>query len=69
MVDFSAARAAGWFVREGVFQGTSDDCLGRWYVGRRDLPYRPYGRGFATVAEAWRAAASLQGELDDEASS
>jgi hypothetical protein len=27
------AKAAGYYVREGSYQGTTDDRLGRWYFG------------------------------------
>ena len=52
------AKAAGYYVREGSYQGTTDDRLGRWYVGRADAGgFRPYGAGFASASAAWIAAA------------
>ena len=52
-----AAETAGYFIREGSYQGTTDDQLGRWYVGREGELFRPYGPGFRTKGEAWAAAA------------
>lgn len=52
------AEAAGYYIREGSYQGTTDDRLGRWYVGRNDDPFfRPFGAGYRTRREAWSAAA------------
>ena len=51
------AAALGYYVREGAYQGTSDDRLGRWYVGRDDEPFRPFGPGFASRAAALAAIA------------
>ena len=52
-----AAEAAGYYIREGAYQGTTDDQLGRWYVGREGEAFRPHGAGHATQAQAWAAAA------------
>lgn len=52
-----AAEAAGYYVREGSYQGTTDDRLGRWYVGCEGKPFRPFGAGYRTKGEAWKAAA------------
>ena len=52
-----AAEAAGYFIREGSYQGTTDDSLGRWYTGREGEPFRPYGAGHPSQAAAWRAIA------------
>jgi hypothetical protein len=53
------AFAAGYYIRQGVFEDTPDDRLGRWYIGHRDEDYRPHGAGYPTAAAAWRAAARL----------
>lgn len=50
-------QAAGYFVREGSYQGTPDDCLGRWYIGRDAEPFRPWGKGHASQGDAWLAIA------------
>jgi hypothetical protein len=55
----SAAKAAGYYIRQGSFTGTTDDRLGRWYVGREDEPFRPFGAGYATQADAWLSIADL----------
>ena len=53
-----AAQAAGYYIRQGSYSGTTDDRLGRWYVGREgDNFSRPYGRGYATQGDAWLAIA------------
>ena len=53
----SAAKPAGYYIREGSYQGTTDDCLGRWYVGSTaDDCFRPCGPGHRTQKEAWAAA-------------
>ena len=52
-----AAQAAGYYIREGEYQGTTDNRLGRWYVGRKGEGFRPYGAGHRTQGEAWAAAA------------
>jgi hypothetical protein len=52
-----SAKSAGYYVREGSYQGTPDDRLGRWYVGHDDGDFRPYGAGYATQSAAWLAAA------------
>ena len=58
-----AAMAAGYYIREGAYQGTTDDCLGRWYVGKEGEPFRPHGAGHRTQGEAWRAAAKDAREM------
>lgn len=51
------AQAAGYYVREGRYQGTTDDRLGRWYYGHEaDAVFRPWGPGHRTQREAWQAA-------------
>lgn len=58
------AQALGYYIREGSYQGTTDDRLGRWYVGHEsDEFFRPYGPGHRTQSEAWEAAAE-QARLD-----
>ena len=57
------AEAAGCYVREGSYQGTTDDRLGRWYVGIRGFAFAPWGEGHATEAEAWTAALETAREL------
>lgn len=53
-----AASAAGYSLREGSYQGTTDDVLGTWYVVHEsDEFFRPLGRGHATKGAAWLAAA------------
>lgn len=48
---------AGYYIREGAYQNTHDDRLGRWYFGHKDdIGFRPYGAGYATRTEAWEAA-------------
>lgn len=61
--DRTTAEAAGYYIREGSYQGASDDRLGRWYVGREGEAYRPHGAGYATQGEAWRAAAEAAREM------
>jgi hypothetical protein len=49
-----AAQAAGYYIREGSYHGTTDDRLGRWYVGHQaDNFFRPLGAGHATQGDAW----------------
>jgi hypothetical protein len=51
------AQALGYYIREGSYQGTTDDRLGRWYYGHEsDEFFRPYGAGYRTQREAWTAA-------------
>lgn len=52
------ARVSGYYVRQGSYQGTPDDRLGRWYVGRAGHDFRPWGCGYASRTEAWEAAAA-----------
>lgn len=57
-----AAEAGGYYIREGSYQGTTDDQLGRWYVGREGEMFAPHGAGHATQAAAWAAAAEAARE-------
>lgn len=51
------AKAAGYYIREGSYSGTTDDRLGRWYFGHTDDEgFYPYGAGHRTQADAWAAA-------------
>lgn len=51
------AQALGYYIREGSYQGTTDDRLGRWYFGHKDdNGFRPYGAGYGTQRKAWEAA-------------
>ena len=59
-----AAEAAGYYIREGAYQGTTDDRVGRWYVGRQGAAFRPHGAGYATQAQAWAAAAEAAREIE-----
>ena len=43
----------GYYVREGSYQRTYDDRLGRWYIGLHGHPFYPWGEGYATPAAAW----------------
>ena len=52
-----AAQAAGYYIREGSYTGTTDDRLGRWYIGHDDNLFRPFGSGHATQGDAWLAIA------------
>ena len=53
------AQAAGYYVREGSYIGTTDDRLGRWYVGSNtDDFFRPFGCGYRTQSAAWLAIAA-----------
>jgi hypothetical protein len=53
----TAAKKSGYFIREGEFQGATDNRLGRWYVGHADSEsFRPFGAGHATQKAAWEAA-------------
>jgi hypothetical protein len=52
------AKRAGYYIREGSYQGTTDDRLGRWYVGHKDdNGFRPWGAGHPSQKAAWEAAA------------
>jgi hypothetical protein len=54
----SAAKAAGYYIREGEYHGTTDNRIGRWYIGHNDDDwFRPYGAGYGSEREAWMAAA------------
>ena len=57
--DRAIAMEAGYYIREGVYEGTTDDRLGCWYVGHRDAGFYPHGPGYPTHVAAWRAAARL----------
>lgn len=57
----SKALAAGYYIRQGSYQGTPDDKLGRWYVGHEGYPFQPHGAGHATQRDAWLAAAEAAG--------
>lgn len=51
------AKAAGYYIREGNYIGTTDDRAGRWYYGHEsDNGFRPYGAGHPTQKAAWEAA-------------
>ena len=51
------AKKAGYYIREGSYQGTTDDRLGRWYFGHKeDEFFRPYGSGHPSQKAAWEAA-------------
>jgi hypothetical protein len=52
-VSIQHLKSLGYYVREGAYQGTADDCLGRYYGGHDDQPYAPIGPGCATTREAW----------------
>lgn len=40
-------------IERGAFQGTADDRMDRWYIGRRDRTHIDRrGRGYATLADA-----------------
>ena len=57
------AQAAGYYVRQGSYIGTTDDRLGRWYIGcNSDDFFRPFGSGYRTQSAAWLAIAA---DLDD----
>ena len=56
------AQFAAWYVRQGSYQGTPDDRLGRWYICREGEDFRPLGARYATRAEAWIAAAAAAQE-------
>lgn len=57
------AETAGYYIREGAYQGTTDDQLGRWYVGHEDHAFQPHGAGHATRKAAWDAAAEQAREM------
>ena len=52
-----AAQAAGYYIREGSYTGTTYDRRGRWYIGNHDNFFRPFGSGHATQGDAWLAIA------------
>jgi hypothetical protein len=56
----------GYYVREGAYQCTTDNRLGRYYVGHIDYCFAPHGAGYATKRGAWESAleiAHLRGEV------
>ncbi len=63
MTDKEIAQAAGFYIRQGEFVGTTDNRLGRWYVGRESEPFRPWGAGFDRAGKAWARAGELAREL------
>lgn len=51
------AQGAGYYIREGGYQGTADDRLGRWYYGHEsEHGFCPIGPGHASQRAAWEAA-------------
>lgn len=62
MTTRKAAKEAGYYVREGAYTGTTDDRLGRWYVGKEGEGFRPLGAGYRTQREAWQRAIELASE-------
>ena len=52
----------GYYIRQGAYLGTTDDRRDRWYVGRKNHAFQPYGPGYATQEEAWKAAADAARE-------
>jgi len=58
-----SARAAGYHLRRGRYQGTIDDRADLWYVVHEtDTEFHPT-RGFATTDEAWDEAVRNEREL------
>ena len=50
-------RRTGIYVRQGAYQGTTDDRLGRWYTVREgDDFFRPWGAGCASRMDAAESA-------------
>jgi hypothetical protein len=58
-IDRAAAQRAGYYIREGAFLGSTDDCIGRWYIGHQDSTLAPYGEGYPTQRVAWSRAAEM----------
>lgn len=63
-------KRTGMYVREGSFRGTTDDRLGRWYIGdSSDDFFRPFGAGHRTRMEAAEMAiealAAAAGSFED----
>lgn len=53
-------KRTSFYVRQGAYQGTTDDRLGRWYSGdTRDDFFRPWGAGHQTRMGAAMAALGL----------
>jgi hypothetical protein len=51
------AQGLGYYVCQGDYLDTPDNCLGRWYYGHDgDSASRRYGAGYRTQREAWEAA-------------
>lgn len=57
------AESAGYYVREGSYYNTTDDRIGRWYVGHGT--FYPRAPGYPSEAAAWQAA--YDRALDDAA--
>ena len=53
------ARALGYIVARGEYQGTTDNRLDRWYTGRVGEDWRPIGAGHRTRAAALEAVKEL----------
>ena len=45
-------KPTSYYVRQGSYSGTTDDRLGRWYIGRHGEFFRPHGAGHRTRKEA-----------------
>lgn len=57
------ARAAGYTITRGAYQGTPDDRLDRWYVERIDADaHDRRGPGYRTRREALEAVAEIVAE-------
>jgi hypothetical protein len=64
----TVAKNAGYYIREGSYQGTTDDRLGRWYFGHKDdNGFRPYGSGHPSQKAAWEAAVEHMQQTDHAA--
>lgn len=60
-----AAQSCGYDIREGSYQGTTDDRLGRWYVvSPNGSGFRPWGAGYATRTAAWHACLDRMHEFE-----
>lgn len=58
------AKAAGYYVREGSYYGTTDDRIGRWYVGHPSHNgFRPWGPGYPTQKAAWESILASDGAV------
>jgi hypothetical protein len=58
-MDTRKARRMGYYVQQGEYQGTTDNRLGRWYIGREGHPFRPDGTGHPTARAAWAAVVAV----------